>query len=170
MNQGIRRRLWVPEDAKLAQRVADIVSQEPQKLWRLAELLFDIVCNHRRDEIDRLCEHCRERRYRFADELDRLCQCNPCCFQFVADPSDGIDRVTLRPEPGPADVQARLEDMRHFQRVAPQPEPYARARVKHRPGWCWSCGDPLAAPDTVGRCVLVATVNFPFVATENRTR
>ena len=31
MNQGIRRRLWVPEDAKLAQRVADIVSQEPQR-------------------------------------------------------------------------------------------------------------------------------------------
>ena len=156
MNQGIRRRLWVPEDAKLAQRVADIVSQEPQRCGGWLSCCSTSFATTVATKLTAFAEHCRERRYRFADELDRLCQCNPCCFQFVADPSDGIDRVTLRSEPGPADVQARLEDMRHFQRVAPQPEPYARARVKHRPGWCWSCGDPLAAPDTVGRCGLCA--------------
>ena len=134
----IRARLWEPDDAELAQRLTDIVARESLKLWELAERLFSGTRGPYRDP--------------HADELDRLVNRNPFAFMFVADPKDGMDRVLLRPEPGPAEVQSRLEDMRHFQRVAPTPEPRARAWIRRRPGWCRSCGDPLSTPDAVGLC------------------
>ena len=133
----IRERLWELSDTSLAQRLADVVRNKPTRLWELAEQLFDVEDEHERD--------------RRADELDRVVLRNPVAFVF-APGADGIDRAALRPEPGPDVVRARFEAMCHFSRVAPQPEPYARAWLKRRPGWCQSCGDPLAAPDTVGRC------------------
>ena len=136
----VRARLWEPEDAELAQNVADVVRHTPTKtkLWELAEQLFGVTRGKRRNQ--------------YADELDRLVKRNPFVFMFVADPEDGIDRVTLRPSPGPDVVRNRFVDMVHFSRVAPRPEPYARAWIRRRPGWCWSCGDPLSRPDAVGRC------------------
>ena len=125
---GISAQLWEYGDVEVAQRLADIVTREPMKLWELAKRLQVNV-----------------------DRLDRVVQRNPFAFMFVPGP-DGIDQVRVRPEPGPDAVRDRLRDMCHFARVAPRSEPYARAWVKRRPGLCQSCGDPLATPDDLGLC------------------
>lgn len=121
-------RLWKPGDIVVAQRISDVVTGAPMKLWQLAERL----------EVT-------------TDSLDRVVQRNPYAFTFVTGP-DGIDHVTLRAEGGPEDVRQRVRDMRHFQRVAPTQEPRARAWIRCRPGWCRSCGDPLPTPDATTRC------------------
>ena len=133
----IRARLWEPDDAELAQRITDVVARAPLKLWELAEQFLGVTRGRRRDQ--------------YAEELDRVVLRNPFAFMFTPG-RDGIDRVKLRPEPGPITVSNRLQAMRHFARVAPRPEPYARTWLKSRPGWYWSCGDPLAESDAIGRC------------------
>lgn len=143
MSQAIGRKLWVPGDAALAQRIADAVCEPSDdeghgKLSWLAERAFGVTDGGERAKL--------------AGDLDCLVLRHPFAFMFVPGPDDGIDRVMLRPEPGPDDVRARFEDMSHFQLVAPTPEPRARAWVKRRAGWCRSCGDPLATPDGRGWC------------------
>jgi hypothetical protein len=58
----------------------------------------------------------------------------------------------------------RLQDMRHFARVAPRPALYACAWSKAGPGWCFSCGDPLEHPGAYGRCDACAVAADLFYA------
>ena len=121
-------RLWKPGDIVVAQRISDVVTGAPMKLWQLARRLGVTT-----------------------DGLDRVLQRNPYAFTFVTG-LDGIDHVTLRAEAGPEDVHQQVEDMRHFQTVAPSQEPRARAWIRRRPGYCPSCGDPLGNPAATTRC------------------
>ena len=118
MSQDIRGRLSEPHDAKLAQSIADAVRRMPTKtmLWELAEELFGVKRGRRRDQ--------------YAGEIDRMCERNPHCFQFVADPTDGIDRVTLRP----TEVQARVADMRHLPTVGDKNRKSLLVVPRERPG------------------------------------